>query len=225
MPLDIKPIQLALPYKLGSVNCYLITTATAYLLIDTGSSNQRAKVEAELTNAGCRSGDLKLIILTHGDFDHTGNAAYLREKFGAPIAIHADDAGMLERGDMFWHRKKGNAVLRRIAPMLFGFDKSHRCRPDIDLVDGRDLSDYGCDATTLNLPGHSTGSIGILTSTGDLFCGDLLENTKLPALNSIMDDLPAAQASIERLKQLEINIVYPGHGQPFPWKQFVGPAD
>jgi len=27
-----------------------------------------------------------LIVLTHGDFDHIGNAAYLSKKFGAKIA-------------------------------------------------------------------------------------------------------------------------------------------
>src|SRR5512139_3425317 len=82
MPTAIQPIRLALPYKFGSVNCYLITTGTGYLLIDTGSSNQRAELEQALESAGCSPGDLKLIVLTHGDFDHTGNAVHLREKFG-----------------------------------------------------------------------------------------------------------------------------------------------
>ena len=60
MPLDIKAITLTLPYRLGSVNCYLIKTDTGYVLIDTGSSNQRATIEKELRDAGCRPGDLKL---------------------------------------------------------------------------------------------------------------------------------------------------------------------
>jgi glyoxylase-like metal-dependent hydrolase (beta-lactamase superfamily II) len=221
MPTDITPIRLTLPYKLGRVNCYLIHTDAGYLLIDTGSSNQRAEVEKELASAGCQPGDLKLIILTHGDFDHTGNAAYLREKFGAKIAMHADDTGMLERGDMFWNRKKGNALLRKIAPALFGFGKSQRCHPDVVFADGGDLSAYGWDAQMLHLPGHSAGSIGILTSAGDLFCGDLLESLQQPALNSIMDDVPTAQVSIERLKGLKVKTVYPGHGTPFPWELFL----
>ena len=39
---DIKAITLALPFGLGTVNCYLIKTGAGYILIDTGSSNQRA---------------------------------------------------------------------------------------------------------------------------------------------------------------------------------------
>ena len=223
MSTAIKPIRLALPYKSGSVNCYLITTGTGYLLIDTGSSNQRGAVEKELDSAGCQPGDLKLIVLTHGDFDHTGNAVYLREKFRAPLAMHADDVGMLERGDMFWNRQRSNLLFQSLAPLVFRFGKSQRGSPDVILADGGDLSAYGCDAQVLHLPGHSAGSIGILTATGDLFGGDLLENTRQPALNSIMDDVPAARASVERLKNLEVRTVYPGHGLPFQWEQFSKP--
>jgi len=54
-----------------------------------------------------------------------------------------------------------------------------------------------------------------LTAAGDLFCGDLLENVRRPALNSIMDDLPTAHASVEFLRHLGVQTVYPGHGAPF----------
>jgi hydroxyacylglutathione hydrolase len=209
-------IGLSLPFKLGSVNCYLIDTGSGYVLIDTGSSNRRADLEKELISAGCKPGSLKLIVLTHGDFDHSGNAAYLRTAFDARIAMHHEDSGMAERGDMFWNRKKGNALLKLIAPVLFGFHKSHRFTPDLYVDDGTDLSDYGLDAQVVHIPGHSKGSIGILTAGGDLFCGDLLENTHKPAPGSIMDDLAAMKASIARLQTLEIGTVYPGHGSPFP---------
>jgi hydroxyacylglutathione hydrolase len=224
----IKIVTLSLPYKLGTVNCYLVETGTGFILIDTGSSNQRTKLEDELISAGCKPGNLNLI-LTHGDFDHTGNAAYLREKFGAKIAMHRDDSGMTERGDMFWNRSSGNALLRLISPVLFRFSKSHRFRPDICVEEGDDFSEYGFEAQVLSIPGHSKGSIGILTagsapSTGSgqaLFCGDLLENVKEPATNSIMDDSTACEASLEKLRGFEINTAYPGHGKPFVIDSFL----
>lgn len=218
---EIKTITLPMPYRLGTVNCYLVRTDAGFVLIDTGGSNQRAGLEQALVGAGCQPGQLQLIVITHGDFDHTGNAAYLRQKFGAPIAIHPDDAGMAERGDMFWNRKSGNAILRVIAPLLFRFAKSDRFTPDVCLEDGQDLSDYGFAAQALALPGHSKGSIGLLTAGGELFCGDLLDNTKQPALNSIMDDVAAARASVEKLSELSINTVCPGHGQPFSMAEFL----
>ncbi len=74
----IQTIPVMMPFKLGSVNCYLVNAGLNYVLIDTGSSNQRAYLERELRSAGCKPGNLKLIVITHGDFDHTGNAAHLR---------------------------------------------------------------------------------------------------------------------------------------------------
>jgi len=221
MPQQIKTISLLLPYKLGSLNCYLIETDTGYILIDTGGSNKRTDLEKELESAGCKPGNLELIVVTHGDFDHTGNCAHLRKKFGAKIAMHYDDSVMVERGDMFSNRKSGNILFRKIAPLLFRFAKSDRFEPDLYIEDGYDLSEYGFDAKILHIPGHSKGSIGILTAGGDLFCGDLLENTDKPDVNSIIDDLAAANASVEELKSLEINTVYPGHGKPFPMELFI----
>ena len=225
MQQEIKTITLPLPYKLGSVNCYLVETDTGYVLIDTGGSNKRSELERELEGAGCKPGNLKLIVSTHGDFDHIGNAAYLREKFGAKIAMHKDDSGMAERGDMFWNRKSGNTLIRMMAPILFRFGKSNRFEPDLYIEDGYALSEYGFDATVLTIPGHSKGSIGILTAGGDLLCGDLFDNTDKPVLNSIMDDLAAANASVKKLGSFAINTVYPGHGKPFSMELFRGITD
>lgn len=203
------------------MNCYLIETDVGFVLIDTGGSNKRADVEKELEKAGCRPGNLQLVVLTHGDFDHTGNGAFLREKFGAKIAMHHDDSGMVERGDMLSNRESGGVLLRMLAPLLFGFSKSDRFVPDLYVDEGYDLSDYGWEATVLSIPGHSRGSVGLLTASGELFCGDLFTNIDRPALNSLMDDLGAAKASVDKLRSLEIGTVYPGHGQPFAMELFT----
>jgi hydroxyacylglutathione hydrolase len=214
MPQEIKTIKLDMGFKLGTVNCYLVKNDDSYILIDTGSSNKRFDLEKKLENAGCKPGNLKLIIITHGDFDHTGNAAYLREKFHTKIAMHYDDLGMAEHGDMFWNRK-GNFLIKKIAPVIFRFGKSERFKPDLFIEEGYNFSEYGFDAKVIHLSGHSLGSIGILTTDGNLFCGDLLTNIDKLVLNSIMDDETAANASVEKLKKLNVNIVYPGHGESF----------
>ncbi len=122
---------------LGGVNCSLVKTAAGYILIDTGFEAKRAFLEIALERAGCRSGNLHLIILTHGDSDHADNAAYLRNKFGARIAIHTDDAGMVERGDMSWNRKtrpdKHAFIFRLMAaviPLFVRGSKFERFSPD-----------------------------------------------------------------------------------------------
>ena len=153
MPSEIRSITLPLPYTLGTVNCYLLQTNTGFVLIDTGASNNCTELESALSSAGCQPGNLALIALTHGDFDHTGNAAYLRDTFGTRIAMHKDDVGMAEKGDMFWNRNSGNALLRIISPILFRFSKSSRFTPDIYFEGGTDLSEYGFEAQVLSIPG------------------------------------------------------------------------
>jgi hydroxyacylglutathione hydrolase len=221
VPQEIKIINF------GGVNCYLVKASDGFILIDTGYPAKRPVLEKELASAGCQPGNLKLVILTHGDLDHAGNCAYLREKYGAKIAMHADDSGMVERGDMHWNRKarpdKFSIIFRIMSVMSFFFrpGKFDEFRPDLTIDEGFNLFEYGFDAEVLHIPGHSKGSLGILTSGGDLFCGDLLYNIFGKPGIRFIDDLADYNLSIEKLKKLNIRTVYPGHGKPFPMELFL----
>lgn len=218
MEQEIKAIHL------GGVNCYLVKTGAGHILIDTGFKGKRLKLEKELAGAGCKPGDLKPIILTHGDSDHVDNAAYLREKYGAKIAMHKDDAGMVERGDMGWNRKAEPdhmSLLFKIMSHVVKPGKFATFKPDLLIDESFDLSAYGLDAKVLHLPGHSKGSIGVLTPGGDLFCGDLLYNFFGRPNSQFIDDLAAFDASIEKISKLNVKTVYPGHGRPFSLDRFL----
>ncbi len=219
---------------LDGVNSYLCKTAEGFVLIDTGGHlsrdkqfvNRREKLENELKKAGCWPGNLKLLVLTHGDSDHTANAAYIREKYKTMIAMHAGDAEMAKapttermmenfRFRMLRYRivsplvKK--LVTRVIAKQLSDFESFE---PDILLEDGSSLLDYGLDARVVHLPGHTDGSIGILLNDGSLISGDTYtcSGKLLPAPNA--KDFAALDKSIGRLKGMNIKKVYPGHGEP-----------
>jgi len=198
-------------------NCYLLKTDKGFVLIDSGSKSKKNKIEKEMVNQGCKPGDLDLIILTHGDFDHSGNCAYFREKYGAKIAIHKYDSGMVEQGDMFWNRQKGNKIIKKLINLYF---KIRKFKPDFYLDENSNLATFGLDAKVLYLPGHSKGSIGVLTSVKNLFCGDLFTNRKKPEQNSLVDDLDELNKSVNKVKSLEINRVYPGHGRPFQMSSY-----
>jgi glyoxylase-like metal-dependent hydrolase (beta-lactamase superfamily II) len=215
MAASITAIALPMPLGLGRVNAYLLRAGDDFVLVDTGAPNAQGRLQTSLESLGCRPGRLKLIVITHGDFDHTGSAAYLRSAFACPIGMHADDAPMAERGDMFVNRTPPNALLRALIPRLIGFGRSHRFSPDVRLTDGASLEEYGLPTRVIGIPGHSKGSIGILTAEGDLLCGDLYESTRRPALNSLIDDQPTALASDARVRGLGLRTVYPGHGGPF----------
>jgi len=138
----------------GSVNCYFVKTNRGFILIDTGWANKRDELEKKLENAGCKPGNLELIILIHGVFDHSGNCAYLRKKLDTKIAMHIDDFGMIKHGDMFWNRKAGNIFIRLIAKFLFRLRKSNSFRPYLFFENGYDRSEFGFDTRVLPIPEH-----------------------------------------------------------------------
>lgn len=207
---------ITVPYMLGiTVNCYLVSTLDGYILVDTAGANQRPAVEHSLEMAGVTADTLRLIVLTHGDFDHCGNAAYLGQRWQAPIAMHLDDLGMVKDGDMTFNRQQPNKVMLALLRRVMSLKPANRFTPDVTLKEGDTLLDYGLNARIIELPGHSKGSIGLLLASGELIVGDLLANRKAPDLWMIMDDLDLARASLNKLRRLPITTVYPGHGKPF----------
>lgn len=209
MALDIKTVSNSI------VNCYLLKADTGFVFIDTGVSLQRGTLKKTLEQAGCTPGDLKLIVITHADFDHTGNCAWLRKHYGAVIAIHRDEAAAVETGRMFKNRKNQPGIFFRAIVYLGGLLIFRRFKPDVFVTDGDDLSRYGLDGRFVHIPGHSRGSIGVLTGDGDFFCGDLLTNSDRPKKNTLIDDAAEMDTSIEKLKSFSIKTIYPGHGKPF----------
>ena len=58
--------------KCGGVNCYLLSDGGSSVLIDTATFKYREKLY-EI----CKRENVRLVVLTHGHPDHTGNAAFL----------------------------------------------------------------------------------------------------------------------------------------------------
>lgn len=223
---------------LDGVNCYLGKAGDSFILFDTGGhltmdkqyTNRREKLEEGLEKAGCKPGNLKLIVLTHGDGDHAGNALYFRDKYKAKIAMHSGDLKLVENPTIdevmkSFHYKSlifklvffimKNTIIKVSTKVLKDFEKF---KPDIFLNEGDELSEYGFDAIVLYTPGHTDGSIGIITSEGDLIAGDTFSNMKKPDIAPNAYDFEALNVSAERLKNKNIRIVYPGHGNPFEAK-------
>jgi hydroxyacylglutathione hydrolase len=213
--------------ELGFVNAYLLKSDKGFMLVDTGLPQQKEQLENELKSAGCTPENLTLVIITHGDWDHTGNAAFLKEEYHAKIAVHPSDVNQAENGIF---------LKRKVRPLLFKIffairmikrklNKDQTAFPkfktDIQLSDNQSLEEYGLKAKIIHIPGHTEGSIGVLTDDGNFFAGDTFVNYKRPAIALIIQNQKELRASIDKIKKLNITTVYPGHGKPFSIKNLV----
>lgn len=211
------------------VNCYLIDSGSGFFLVDTGFPVNRAELETELEKAGVKPGNLKLIILTHGDWDHSGNCACLREKYGTKIAMHPADAEKCRTGNMTDNRKITSPVFMVISWIMYQLFIGPKMKqfpfepfqPDILLEDGQSLADYGLNARIIAIPGHSAGSIAILTDDGSLISGDTITSMGRPALTMIIENEADLHSSIEKLMNLPVKTLYPGHGKTFLFEDFL----
>ncbi len=205
---------------LGFVNAYLIKGSDDFFLVDTGLSKMWPELEKILIDARCLPDKLKLVILTHGDSDHTGNCKILQEKYKVKIAMHPDDRAIVESG-FSGKRKVKSPIMRimfsvfRLLRLLKFVGAANKFKADMYLQDGQDLKEYGFAASIIHVPGHTRGSIAVLTETGDLFIGDTMVNRKKPEPAHIIENEEELKRSLVKLAKYDIIRVYPGHGHPF----------
>lgn len=225
--------------NLGTVNCYLLPVQKGFILIDTGgytfqgnpTDNKRELLEKLLIENGCIPGKLRLVILTHGDVDHIANGKYLQDKYKVKIAIHKADTPLVSNlsVEKVLSNFKFNSPFLSFMSLLMRsliikttkriVGLYQEFQPDEFIDEDYDLSQYGLDARILYLPGHTNGSIGILTKDGDLLAGDIFANIKKPVRAINAYNFSDLQKSIQKLKELNIRTVYPGHGNPFQFSE------
>jgi hydroxyacylglutathione hydrolase len=213
---------------LGMVNAYLLKAGDGFVLVDSGMPMHWQSLDGQLAAAGCVPGKLKLLIITHGDIDHIGSVPKLREKYNVKVAMNAGDVPQVEKGVMLKRKVKPLIykvmMLYRLTMMKLKKTRVNfpKFKPDVLLADGQSLAEYGLAAKIIHLPGHTPGSIGVLTDDGDLFAGDTFTNRKMPAEANIIENSKQLKNSLAKLKTLNIKTVYPGHGTPFAWDKISG---
>ncbi len=223
---------------LGGVNSYILKSDNQFILIDTGGhivmdkefKNRSELLEQALEKHGCNSGNLKLILLTHGDNDHVCNAAYLRNKYKTKIAIHKDDFYLVQNPTIndFMNSFNYQSFLFKI---VFKIMKNtiHKVTvktlkdfkvfsPDISIDENFNLNAFGFDSHIIHIPGHTPGSIGIFTNDRNIIVGDTFANIKKPSIAPNAINFKQLYESVDKLKSYKINTVYPGHGEPFAFK-------
>jgi glyoxylase-like metal-dependent hydrolase (beta-lactamase superfamily II) len=178
------------------INCYLfgcLATREA-VIIDPGGD--AALIEDKVAE---RQAVVKEVLLTHGHFDHIGALTEIRNHYGCPVSIHADEASAITNPMINLSALTGGSIVSRAAERV--------------LEDGDHVPVGNLTLDVLHTPGHTRGSI-CLVHDKLLFSGDTLFNsgigrTDLPGGN--MTELE--RSIITRIYSLpDDTMVLPGHG-------------
>jgi hydroxyacylglutathione hydrolase len=191
-------IQKGLIVGLLEVNCYILgdEETREAVVIDPGGDED--EILATLKNNDL---NLKLIIDTHGHFDHVDANQPLKSATGAKIAIHEADAGML-------HQPSAEA-------MFFTGNRLRLSEPDILLKEGDVLSFGKYRLKVLHTPGHTPGGISLLLEGHTyVYVGDLLFAGSIGRTDFPGGDFDALINAVKtKIFPLGDNYsVFPGHG-------------
>ena len=166
-------------------NCYIIhdENSKSCCVIDPGYEPD--KILGKLDSLDLT---LEAILLTHGHFDHVGAVKELAAETGCTVYLHPDDLAlppMMTAGALYYTNT---------------------------YVEGTSLNLAGLDITVLHTPGHTPGSVCLLTETtilsGDTLFAGSCGRTDLPGGN-----WATITKSLKRLAALEGNFwILPGHG-------------
>jgi hydroxyacylglutathione hydrolase len=208
--------------KFGINRCYIIKGKQA-IMVDGAPPGKLPSFLKQLARLHIKPKEIKLIVLTHGDFDHIGSAKEIKEATGAKLAIHKNDRKCLEEGLFNW--SPGVTVWGIVSRFIlmpyavrFNFQP---VKPDIELTDNEfSLSEFGIDGKIIYTPGHTWGSVSVVLESGEAFVGCMAHNgfpfTFFPNLPIYAADPDRLIESWYMLKEQGAKMIYPGHGSAFP---------
>jgi glyoxylase-like metal-dependent hydrolase (beta-lactamase superfamily II) len=202
-----------------NVNAHLLL-GRAPVLVDTGVPGSGAKILQRIAEHGIDPDDITAIVVTHAHIDHFGSAAELHRTTGAPVLAHRADAGQYAIGrirEPYLPTGRFGRVLNRLP--AFHAD-AEPFVPQLLIDSPTALHDFGVDARIMPTPGHTAGSVSVLTDAGDLVAGDLVAGSFLgmlarrPANPPFHDDPVGNLASLRAMLALNPTAIHVGHGGP-----------
>lgn len=176
-----------------SVNCYLIVTEKAKLLVDVGWPSGMQELKWSMAKEGYSVKDVTHVLVTHYHMDHGGIAQEMKDK-GAKLIVMENQKGHLNDQKKFIK-----------PPMVFHEIKSEG-NLEIAFSDSRRfLKTLGIDGEVISTTGHSADHVTLVLDEGIAFTGDLPpENASEVGSDAYRD--------WRHLRALGVKRLFPAHG-------------
>ena len=193
------------------------------MLINTGINDSAPVIKANVEKVGFKFSDIKLLLATHGHWDHVGAFAEIKRMTSAPLLMHEADAGMVESGgseDYRFPQGRGTTY--------------EPVKVDRRLQEGDKVRLGGTELTVLHHPGHTKGSSSfsftvqdagrdynvLIVNMGSINPGVTVSN--MVGFPGITD---AYASTLARQKHMQPDIWLASHAAQFNMHQKYKPGD
>lgn len=231
--LNIYPVIIETTSTLKSYNFYIVQDGDNTILIDAGVNTDECwrEFQAVLAENNLTIEQIDFIVLTHSHVDHIGLINRIMSYVDIPVYAHPkalrhlrrDEALLLKRITFFEHLFKeldcGKNGEKRVKFMREAFEKNKSQTIEAHVIPIKDGDKIG-RFEVIDTPGHASDHISLYDPTEKiLFSGDNLFShmnsnalTERDENNELYPSLLMHEATLEKLNNLSLATVYPGHG-------------
>ena len=134
---------------------HLVDTGEGLILFDSGYSHNYDSLILSIKQLGFRPDDIKIVIHSHGHFDHFGGGDRLRDLYGAKILMSKIDTDLI--------KEMPERALMHLAPNA----DDQICWPDETINDGDIISLGNTKIRCVLAPGHTLGTMAFFFDAVD----------------------------------------------------------
>jgi len=138
----------------GFVGMFVLKTSDGLIAWDALNNTEEMSTifEPGMKQLGLNPADIKLVIVTHGHYDHFGGAKYLQDKYNTPIGLSAADWDLMAKAP-----PRANGPLPPV---------NNPARDKV-LADSQDVKIGDTTVRVVLTPGHSPGTVSSIVEVKD----------------------------------------------------------
>jgi glyoxylase-like metal-dependent hydrolase (beta-lactamase superfamily II) len=230
----VRRLQFDVKWPPGHVACYLIEGPEP-ILVDAAAPGRTDAFRSALSEYGYAPGDIEHLLVTHPHVDHLGEVPTVLEAGDptvyAPIGVRSRFAGSPDALEARVRRNctaagfSGDTLETAVERAVESLDRNVELLPpesvDVWVEHGESVPIGGLDVEGIHLPGHQADHLSYRTELdGDrvLLAGDMgIEPFRPIVMHDGLDDgypnaFGAFYDALDRMAELDVDLVCPGHG-------------
>ncbi|HEY2495414.1 MAG TPA: MBL fold metallo-hydrolase [Paenibacillus sp.] len=231
----ITQVKISMSYPLRWVNSYVLQGTSGVAIIDPGPRSREAEEEwsKALGGMGLTVLDVSEVLLTHHHPDHYGLAGWIQTQSSCRVYMsqRAYEETLLTWGSAAtlnhelpsWFRQHGlpELLINQIVEHMEVFLSQVSPQPEVTLLEEGVAFEFGGRSwIPVETGGHAPGHISLYDKElGIMVCGDAVLPQISPNVSLIPgsdpDPLHTFIQGLNRLRQYEVRLAFPGHRNPF----------